>query len=93
MRGSCDCRGVGLEGDVAMSGWYVLYRGRYGHSVRAAACFDEAISAAWQLRRDGRDVIQVGPRDRRRADEVIDAGEIQRICALLGEEAALPLPG
>jgi hypothetical protein len=82
-----------LEGGVAISGWYVLYRGRHGHSVRATACFDGAISAAWQLRRDGRDVVQVGPRDRQRADEVIGAGEIERICALRGEKPALSLPG
>jgi hypothetical protein len=77
---------------MAIAGWYVLYRGRHGHSVRAVPCFDGAISAAWQLRRDGRDVVQVGPRDRKRAGEVIGAGEIQRICARLGEDA-LSLPG
>lgn len=73
---------------MANTGWYVLYRDRHGHSVRAASCLDGAISAAWQLRREGRDVVQVGPRDKQRADEVIGASEIQSMCALIGEEAS-----
>lgn len=80
------------EGGVANTGWYVLYRDRHGHSVRAASCFDGAISAAWQLRREGRDVVQVGPRDKHRADEVIGPSEIQSMCALIGEEASPLLP-
>jgi len=78
---------------MAIAGWYVLYRGRHGHSVRAVSCFDGAVSIASQLRREGREVVQLGPRDRRRADEVIGAGEIQRLCAGLGEDAAGALAG
>jgi hypothetical protein len=81
------------KGDVAMAGWYVLYRGQHGHSVRATSCYDGAIKAAWLLRRDGRNVVQLGPRDKERADEVIGASEIQRICALIGEDTALALGG
>jgi hypothetical protein len=91
MCGSWNCRGLKLKGDPAMAGWYVLYRGRHGHSVRATSCFDGAIKAAWQLRRDGRNVVQLGPRDKERGDEVIGASEIQRLCALIGEDATLPL--
>jgi hypothetical protein len=78
---------------MAVAGWYVLFRGDHGHSVRAASCFDGAIDAARQLRRDGRDVVQVGPRDRKRADEVIGASEIQRICASIGEDDAVSMRG
>jgi hypothetical protein len=78
---------------MAMAGWYVLYRGHHGHSVRATAGFDGAIDAARQLRRAGRDVVQVGPRDRKRADEVIGASEIQRICASIGEDDAASMRG
>jgi hypothetical protein len=66
---------------MAGTGWYVLYRDGLRHSVRATDGCDAAIGAAWQLYRDGRDVIQVGPRDRQRADEVISAHEIRQICA------------
>jgi hypothetical protein len=66
---------------MAVTGWYVLYRDGPRHSVRATDGFAAAIGAAWQLRRDGRDVIQIGPRDQQRADEVIGANEIKRICA------------
>jgi hypothetical protein len=70
---------------MAVTGWYVLYRDGPGHSIRATDGFDSAIGTAWQLRRDGRNVIQVGPRDKRRSDEVIGANEIKRICALMEE--------
>jgi hypothetical protein len=71
---------------MAVTGWYVLYRDGPGHSVRATDGFDAAIGTAWQLHSDGRDVIQVGPRDQQRADEVIGANEIKRICARMEEE-------
>ena len=66
---------------MAVTGWYVLYRDGLGYSVRATDGFDAAIGTAWQLHREGRDVIQVGPRDQQRADEVISANEIKRIYA------------
>lgn len=66
---------------MAVTGWYVLYRDGPRHSVRATDGFAAAIGTAWQLHREGRDVIQVGPRDQQRADEVIGANEIKRIHA------------
>jgi len=56
---------------MAITGWYVLYRDGPGHSIREADGFDAAIVAAWQLNRDGRDVVQIGPLDKKRANEVI----------------------
>jgi hypothetical protein len=56
---------------MAVIGWYVLYRDERGLSVRATDGFDAAIGTAWQLHRDGRDVLQVGPAGqaaRRRGD-------------------------
>jgi len=70
---------------MAITGWYVLYRDGPGHSIREADGFDAAIVAAWQLNRDGRDVVQIGPLDKKRANEVIGASEIQRVCALIAE--------
>jgi hypothetical protein len=66
---------------MAVAGWYVLYRDGPGYSVRATDGFAAAISAAWQLYRNGREVIQVGPRDEQHTGEVIGANEIKRICA------------
>ena len=71
---------------MAGTGWYVLYRDGLSHNVRATDGCDAAIGAAWQLYRDGRDVIQVGPRDQQRADEVIGAHEIRQICARMERE-------
>jgi hypothetical protein len=42
--------------------------------------FDAAIVAAERLNRDGREVVQVGPLDKRRADEAIGTSEIRRLC-------------
>jgi hypothetical protein len=69
---------------MAVTGWYVLYRDGPRHSVRATDGFAAAIGIAWQRHREGRDVIQVGPRDQQRADEVIGANEIKRIHARMG---------
>jgi len=77
---------------MAVTGWYVLYRDGLRHGVRATDGFDAAIGTAWQLHRDGRDVIQVGPRDQQRADEMIGANEIKRICARM-ERVHHPAPG
>src|SRR5260221_14636291 len=74
---------------MAVTGWYVLYRDGPRHSVRATDGFDAAIGTAWQLHREGRDVIQVGPRDQKRANEGIGANEIKRICARMEEETTL----
>ena len=74
---------------MAVTGWYVLYRDGPRHGVRATDGFDAAIGTAWRLHREGRDVIQVGPRDQQRADEVIGANEIKRICARMEEETTL----
>jgi hypothetical protein len=71
---------------MAITGWYVLYRDGPRHSVRATDGCDAAIGAAWRLYRDGLDVIQVGPRDQQRADEVIGAHEIRQICGLMERE-------
>jgi hypothetical protein len=60
--------------------WYVLFRDGFGHGVRATDCFDTAIVTAGHLHRDGREVVQVGPLDKRRADEVIGTSEIRRLC-------------
>jgi hypothetical protein len=61
--------------------WYVLFRDGFGHGVRAADGFDAAIAAAGCLHRDGREIVQVGPLDKERANEVIGTGEIRhRLC-------------
>ena len=70
---------------MAVTGWYVLYRDGPRHSVRATDGFAAAIGAAWQLHRDGRAVIQVGPRDHQRADEVIK-GERDQTGSIRGWE-------
>jgi len=75
---------------MAVTGWYVLYRDGQRHSVRATDGFDAAIGTAWQLHCEGRDVIQVGPRDQQRADEVIGANEIKWIHARM-ERISRPL--
>lgn len=66
---------------MTIAGWYVLYRDRHGHRVRATSGFDAAISTARQLCRQGRDVVQLGPQDKTRAAEILDKSEIHRICA------------
>jgi len=60
--------------------WYVLYRDDFGHGVRAADGFDAAIVTAGHLHRDGRDVVQVGPLDEKRANEAIGTSELRRLC-------------
>jgi hypothetical protein len=60
--------------------WYVLFRDGFGHGVRATDGFEAAIVTAGHLDRDGRHVVQVGPLDEKRANEVISTNEIRRLC-------------
>jgi hypothetical protein len=72
---------------MAAKGWYVLYRDGAGHGVRATDEFKTAIGTAWRLYREGRSVVQVGPLDEQGADQIFDANEIGRFCALMDEQA------
>ena len=77
---------------MAAEGWYVLYRDGPGHGVRATDGFKAAIGTAWQLYRQGRSVIQVGPRDKQREDQIIGATEIGWICTLMDEQNTPVIP-
>jgi len=65
---------------MAITGWYVLYRDGLDSSIRKTDDFEAAIVVAEQLYRDGREVVQIGPLDQKRANEVIGASEIRRVC-------------
>jgi hypothetical protein len=77
---------------MAAEGWYILYRDGPGHGVRAADGFNAAIGTAWQLYREGRSVIQIGPRDKQRLHQVLGANEIGRICARMDEQSTPLVP-
>jgi hypothetical protein len=67
--------------------WYVLYRDGIAHGVRRAHDLDGAIVVAGALLREGRDVVQLGPTDKKRRDATIGGHEIRRLCS---ELASLP---
>jgi len=53
---------------------------RFDSSIRKTDDFEAAIGVAKQLYRDGQEVVQIEPLERKRANEVIAASETRRVC-------------